>query len=1683
MSIQPPTAAWQALQTLAEKGASFADFLKLLSPPKAAALPDELLRRAALVRAIDEKLYVKILARELSAPPFQEFTAHPFVESAGPLLWQLRDDERNNQQSRWWKSHPAELKQFSKALQSYYRRAGQEFDAFLHSLFAAPERAKARFLARYAELDGSFSLSGCEALLRALQQRQFILPADLAEARERRQRYLQSRTLFAEDFYRTAVYLDRRDAREKVTSFLAGHDVWLLQLLGGGGVGKTVFLRWLIARHCVLEQDGACLPVARIDLDFVDHRTLGEFPLLVFLPLLQQLIRQVPNDSLHTLLLTLSEFDALLRRPGAGEEEGYRAGLKERAGMNRSLLNDLPRRLASALGAQPVLVVLDTLEDMLLHHASGLEPVLQLLAALRAQCPGLKLILSGRFDLGDKGRLPQFLAPLAGQTDRLILGPFNRHETETYLRDLRHVERPGVIEEVWKKTKGHALELTLYGDLLASDPNLTAAEIRRYPDAQYARLIERIIDRIPAQQASLKWLLRYAVVPRRLDLDYIRQVINTPLTRESRGSVNDDTTRYPDGRTRARYGKQARWAPLEQQDLDQAWNELRSYAAQTSWVNEEQGVIRLQPEIVEPMRSLLRLNPIFQELQVASQRYFEKLAKEREEEWGQWMEEAVYHKFQQPAAGRADYWARQLRKARQRGYADLEHIAGIVFNSEFLDEKRKPRVHVSPTALARAAFDVAYATLIRILRSRTAHRQDRNSGQELARCWEDLKHFSRGAAVRAVSQEKKDLIHAAALHFSGEKKRSQAIALAESAAAALNDNQYRLAAHFLLARVIYWGDLDAAGPHFQASYRLARASRSRDLPPPLADFYLARILLEYDQLGPAAKHFARAWEQTRQGSDDCGLAPAALFRRLTEVYFEGGEWAQARKLQGATQASAGSQPWMEFQWLHAEARLRLRLGEFQPALEACTKALPLAPDVHARAVATELRAGLEAHRYRIEESELLLQQAEEWYRTSGSPGGVPTCRLKLASIYLDQCGNVTRAGDLAVLDADRSFPSAELFFESCRLQVRVLAQTDPADARAAWAKFFHDFQRLEYSPRMQARLLVLGLALDCAPRENLALLWPLLKKLSTASVYRTLEGFSLFSGIAWAQKFVPILRRAVPRPNPKSADFQLQALTLAEAFRFFGAHKEALRLLEALRKGKHSAWFGRLIRTSLYRLQPDAWTPDPAAVEAVAEEFADAPAVRMIMSLEEGTRAFARGFRHEAEYFLAAADGVPDLPALARSHWSVQYYLLSAQLHSELRERALLRARDIAGEIGYQMPAWVNEWLSSAAARTTLTEADLAPAGTLLSIVGGPDQMPAVEWTRQNRVLQRHQSGELKLLLDESASSGFLDWFLDRADHAARLAGMLGVTPDLVSTPPVGILTQTGLLSGMPWELAFPLDVITHRLPQGGPRLYDTVLALQRALLRRGHHVVADGILGPQTSARLTEASPTEPARMRREFLRSGNPSSPVLIVQREPEYSFATGLGAGHAAESVRAADFYEDHGVKAHALSLHDPKMLLEAMNAIQPGIIHFVAGFWQDRNGETFMDLAGSQGSPLSARSIASALLSVRGGPRPVLVVEALTPRDDYDFIRQGLCRNWFCADLMSAARPKAVFATGLAASGGLAGFLRDLIACLCRPSTLGELARNSPRPTGWPPALFTSDPGLPLWEDPPYGNDPR
>jgi hypothetical protein len=1656
------------LEKAVRDGGSLKQFMAQFAGSGPEPLPEKLLRRAALVRSIDNSLYEQVLLTGIKGPAFEDFRGYPELHGAGRQTCILGETERRKHLS-YWQEHLPECREFSARLEEFYRPSAP-FDSFLHSLFARPETARARFLEAYSELDREMALSGCETMLRVLTERLLILPSDLREAVNEREQYLRSRTLFADDYYRTVVHVTREVAAREFEAFLANGTEWILHLHGSGGVGKTAFLRWLIARRCIPDHHGGTrIPVARIDVDAFDRRGLGEYPELAFLPLMKQLTQQLPRNPFQSYLLSLSDCEAMLSRPSSREGEGFRADLKSKIRTQGTFIAHLPKAFASAVGAQPMLVVLDTIEDMLLHQRAQLLEILQLFAGVRAQCHGFRLVVSGRYDLAENNRLPEFVSLYPGQVRTLLFSDFTQEETTRYLTQSRKIAQPDIVLAIWNKTRGHPFDVTLLADIVVADAKITARQIRHLPP-QYARLIERIIDRIPDEQRTLRWLLRYAVVPRRLDLDYVLQVINKPIRREAKGtSIRDNTKRFPDPHAERRYSREERWKPLDDVELTNAWNQLLSYAAQTSWVTEEAGMVRLQPEIVEPMRALLRLNPIYEELHTQSQRHFESLARSRPDDWGQWIAEAVYHRLQRNVRGGGAYWVKQLRRARRRGYSDLEAVAGVVFGPEFLDEKKRPSLKVSRAAIARASYDLAYVALVRLLRLPNRHPDFPRLSAQLEQRWKDLRFYSGGAGRGGVTIGQRALIRAAHLSFNSgiggaSRYYATSLKLALLASRRISDGAGKLAAEMLIATRFHWLNLREAKPHFDEARRISSRTRSRDLPVALIDLLLARNYLYVDNLHGAAKHFLKSW-QNIDGAEGA-LEPAVVFRRAAETLYEAGDWDEATLLQQRASALTDGKvcSGVHFQWLHAEARMRLKLGDFIAGRARCTEAEAAAQGPQEQAVQMELSAEFEAARYRLDEAKALFAQAEYLYSQAGSPMGVPSCRLKTARMYLEQAGDANRCREI-LTSAGHLFPSPSLRLEAMRIEVLASARIDPAVAAVRWRKNLAKLGEEDFSPRARASFLVPGLALGLGREPELKQLWPLLARIRPLSaVYGVLQDFELHQQAAWAADTRHRLLSYAPALKRRDPGSILRCIAYANACHFFGQSQEAARqLLRCLNASEAFPDLVPKIRATLFRVSPTQYQlrAIPDAETLVKAEGADPYRLRWI---EEAERTLELRDTASARAWLQLCPTGTWPAALVRSQWGVRAGILSAALAnlrgSEARNQ-LLQAGDIARDLAYLLPDWAAGALREIGTRS-LSEDELAPKSTRVEIEGVTPLQAAVKWSTADTRFK----GSVNVVLPSPEQA---DPVLNPFPDAGFAAGILQNSADA----PVQLCVRHKELEGFPWEAAFPLDRLIYRAASSHLRFNQTIRCMQKSLVLAGNKLKVDGILGPTTSAALRRLDTDDPNGLRAKLMAAGPPVGKVLIVQ--PDLEEERFLKRGHGWEAIHVVKLYAQCGLQAREHVYRDIASLKTEIERVQPAIVHVITGFWQTRSGDILPDIARLHTEPLSPGVLETLVGGGReGGTAVTIIIECVTPPSSFELRLQGSARNRYCADLFAAGDLKGVLATGLWQFGLTGTYLSGLIKALAQPASLGDVFVQAPRSELWPPALFTSDPLLPVWE---------
>ncbi len=137
--------------------------------------------------------------------------------------------------------------------------------------------------------------------------------------------------------------------------------------------------------------------------------------------------------------------------------------------------------------------------------------------------------------------------------------------------------------------------------------------------------------------------------------------------------------------------------------------------------------------------------------------------------------------------------------------------------------------------------------------------------------------------------------------------------------------------------------------------------------------------------------------------------------------------------------------------------------------------------------------------------------------------------------------------------------------------------------------------------------------------------------------------------------------------------------------------------------------------------------------------------------------------------------------------------------------------------------------------------------------------------------------------------------------------------------------------------------------------------------------------------------------------------------------------------------------------------------------------MTSFRESRSGDFVPDFGPESGEQLSPRLLSHALQSgAPGNVAPIVIVEGALPPSRFELSLQGIARNRYCADLFAAEGFKAVIGTGFWDDSTISASLDGLVSELSEGGSLGDLWNRSPRSSFWPAVLFTSDPGLPVWE---------
>jgi hypothetical protein len=675
----------------------------------------ELLRRCALLDTFDGDI-TAYLSPDGNVG-LDDLLDYPFIYKVRgqPGSYRLREDIRHWLMESWWEGQPPDAVPpgLSRICADLVKRLEQNpaaDDATVVGLllFVNYQAALGQWRNLYQAADVGFDLLRCRSLIGMLTWMATVSP-EVEAMREDFQAYADTRSLWTDEWYRTSSFEPPGGSVAAFESLLRSDSGRMLELRGFGGYGKTTHLRWLIARRCATgEPRIAC---ARIDFDTVDPVAATRDPYLVLLEMADQLDRQLPGDAFGKLVRGHTARRAQLYRRESGAVvpalnfQDLPAD-QDRSAIAADVLLRFSARLAEMPADTPVVLILDTLEVPL--HLPGIagvpaiKPLLSTLAEAQKKAPSVRIVLAGRYHLDeDLRRL------FADRCEPFELPKFTESEALSYLVARRGLPGDTRVSAAVQAADGVPFSLALLADLIEHDPEITASTITAYRGAEYAYLVERVVKRIKEQ--PVRWVLRYAAIPRRFDYEFVRDVLWPRVQDVISGGVSlddpaDDDLPGNDG------GQDAAWqvggeAPADESAARQVWDQVRRYAGGSSWVrtdDEDRDALRLQTEVVRPLRALLRDKDIVPALHEGAVKYFIRRAQaelprapvatwslSQRDRRSDFLREAVFHRFQLEGQAAGRWWEEQIRAAedpRDR-YALADELSR---GTDYTDHARQP---------------------------------------------------------------------------------------------------------------------------------------------------------------------------------------------------------------------------------------------------------------------------------------------------------------------------------------------------------------------------------------------------------------------------------------------------------------------------------------------------------------------------------------------------------------------------------------------------------------------------------------------------------------------------------------------------------------------------------------------------------------------------------------------------------------------------------------------------------------------------------------------------------------------------------------------------------------------------------------------------------------------------------
>ncbi|MET0133691.1 MAG: peptidoglycan-binding domain-containing protein [Kibdelosporangium sp.] len=1679
----------EILSRLAATDDKIEDVLTGLRPPG----EREALKRCAVVRTFDRELFDGVLTPDESPagwPPFDSFVASFEVERVPRVAggYRLQQRARLDNWRAWWAGEPvgppvpADLRALAARLAEHFRAGERSRDLLGQLVLYDQEQAAEVFRGLYAQADQRFDLARCQDLIDVLldECRAPLLGPDLITLRDQRIAYLTARSLWSTEYLQTGTFLETAGLRRAYDELLAGDGPRVLEMHAPGGRGKTMELRWLISRVFVLKR----IPCAKSDFDYLDPVNATRYPLLVLLEAAAQLNQQLPQEPFNAFLESFGWATPLLRRHVTDASRVAAASKRLRTQHTR-LAATVPKRFVqtfnNAVGDGPAVMVLDTLEEVHLRPQNDLAGLLRLLRYLHDECPGLRLVLSGRYPVSELGGLP----PTVHREPEC----FSTADADRYLAELRQIGRPEVRAAITDKAAGDPFKLSLLADIVQQRPSLTPAHVQQF-EADLIYLILRVIRRI--QEPRVRWLLRYGVIPRTLSLEFVREVMQRDLERGLSGDLELDSPGddvLPD-----QLDSKVTAFPTSAQglDLDECWAQLCRYAATSSWVSpvpEDPESLRFHPNVLAPMRRVIRAHPVYASLHLAAVDYFERKAAEDAERWDHWIGEAIYHRFQVDGPDAAGYWRLALDRVDLDDPQRRADLAEQLLGWDYIDRDGDPRPWrdgvrlIAPETVVQARFELASA-LTQIARMSGVEAAD----QLWSRAEENFAKVQH-SRLNVVPEWRLAYVRAALALRAGELDEAERYLL--GALPRTVDLQDLVRLRVLLGEV----QLRRGNRAAPETYREALTAAGRLTLRSGRTYVRTQIIKAYQELGrlheaSAELDAARAREplsaeqEVRLGllAVELGVASGRLDWAAHNARRVAADGIDARAL--AAEASVALERRRPVEALELAAGAERVAADYATGTAAATSSVEFAlgRELSGLAAGAVARYGQALH---------ALETARSLWHREGDLAAVARCHTHSAILQMREVGNLmvaeqhlTEAAELEIVRGGAAWCATQL------ARVELLGrQARPHQALDLVWSVIRRLRARHSPPQLLIRAAVEGLAVGL-PEDNNLLLELLAEQLPLVSpvsarivLLHDLDRVPDMHDHAAREKLRalgPLLRTS--RDKLPTADQALLDLTLVELDRLVRDRQAAEDRLTAVHhdcRGLRTLFFVREWSRALDRLDAigGAARPQSTEVQQFVREFHEYPTLCGVFLVERAEGLLGVDDVREARELLKQAEPLLRQAAELETQWHARQQQAMgrvSQTLTDVRRQAYRAAAGAAfGVLGDVIRSWVVESTADAGRKLEESRASVRLA------FGNDERLEVATWIPPATEVKKTYRHEIRGLLGPAATEDqVIDTVAERLQHDWRAVGdELG----RLMLPEAALAAMTHRfdlrcdvedrrLNVIPWELARRPDTGTlvgqdgavctmYRAVSRLSAYRDEVRYVQTGLNRLvDRELPVDGDLGPYTKQRLISYQARyglTPAgelgtRVITQLQRDMAPQGKPLVVLAQP--------GKHNRALSR----LYEAHGFEVAVV--RDPTLdrLAEVMASVPrtPAVLHLSCGLRESGGGVALTFLAGGWEAEAFSNSrttddipVTSVNRLLAGIPReefrPLVVLDVDRPSGSADMIFYLLLRNAFAGDLFGLGRCAGVLGTGLAGHDGQEMY-DSMIRSLAAGKSLGETA---------------------------------